>query len=253
MEGYQANGNKKNILIVEDDPEYLEVLRNDLEPEYEIRIIHYGAFSLEDIKQYQADLILFDLMEPVMEAFMTVQTIHNAETDRHIPVVFISAKSNKEVIVASMNSGVDAYFVKPIQKSELLKKIANIFDNQNHLNGQRVILLAGDDASYLKIMNTCLKDTFQVMIKNTVAEVKEYLQQQKPDVILLDYQPPVCSASEILNYIKELPEIQHIPVIMMTEIDDRKMAMKDAEGLSMQFLLKPISKMELLESIMSNV
>ena len=82
MEGYQANGNKKNILIVEDDPEYLEVLRNDLEPEYEIRIIHYGAFSLEDIKQYQADLILFDLMEPAMEGFMTVQAIHNAETDR---------------------------------------------------------------------------------------------------------------------------------------------------------------------------
>lgn len=251
MEEYQANGCKKRILIVDDDPEYLEVLRSYLEPEYDVGIISYGKFALDYIRQYHTDMILLDVMMPVMDGFQTLQAIRNLEEGINIPVIFISGKSSKETVLASINYGVDGYFVKPVDKTELLKKIDNIFQAQNNMTHKKTVLAIDDDVTYLKIINACLKETFNVVMINSAKLAMEYLTSHQPDVILLDYQMPLYSGSTMLSYIKKTPELQNIPVIMLTGINDKQAVVECLAEHPDKFLLKPVSKLELLKSIVN--
>lgn len=252
MDTSQMRGScRKRILVIDDDIATLMLMKTYLSDQYEVGIVKSGKLALDYIREYSVDMLLVDVSMPVMNGFETLRAIRNLEEGINIPVIFITGSSERSVVLESICNGADAYLVKPVKRDDLLRKIEEIFNQQNNMSHKRTVLAIDDDVTFLKIINTYLKDSFNVVMINSAKLAMEYLRGHKPDVILLDYQMPLHSGSTVLSYIRRAEETEDIPVIMLTGISDKSVVVECLTERPNKFLLKPVSKVELLRGIYS--
>jgi len=245
------NENKNRILIVDDDPEFLDLMRNYLEEDYIVGTIAYGKFALDYIREYPTDLVIMDVLMPSMDGFATLKQIREAKEGASIPVIFITGKSNRNIVLDSINVGVDAYIVKPVSKEMLSAKIIEILKNKKAMPSKKTILAVDDDVTYLKIINNSLKDVFNVIMLNSEDMAERYLSTNTPDIIVLDYQMANNGGIRLLNKIKANSDYNEVPVIMMAGLNDKVIATTEMISRPNRFLIKPVSKLDLMKNIIS--
>jgi len=111
------------ILIVDDSPENLRVLRQALEPEgYSILIATNGESALRIAQNATPDLILLDIQMPGIDGYETCQRLKHNEQTQSIPVVFVTAQSETHSIVEGFKVGGVDYILKPFQNEEVLAR-----------------------------------------------------------------------------------------------------------------------------------
>ena len=122
------NANKSSILYIEDDPEMIDLVSLILTRQgFQVTGAHGGREGLELVKQSQPDLILLDLMMPDIDGWDVYQQLKSAETTRDIPVIIITAKSQKiDRVLGVQIAKVDDYISKPFRPGELIESIKNI-------------------------------------------------------------------------------------------------------------------------------
>ena len=111
----------KTILIVEDDPNIAELVQMYLEKEgYNTRIASDGGQGIDLFRQLRPDLVLLDIMLPVMDGWSVLRTIRQ---DSQTPVIMLTAKGETEDKVTGLEGGADDYIVKPFEMKEVLARI----------------------------------------------------------------------------------------------------------------------------------
>lgn len=129
-ENIAPKNTQSKILIVEDSPLVSELLRRTLTTAgYTISIAKNGAEGLEMVHQSRPALIISDIMMPVMNGYELCQTLKHDEAFWQIPIVLLTALSEPEDIVDAINSGADAYFIKPFVETNLLYSIQSLLEN----------------------------------------------------------------------------------------------------------------------------
>ena len=114
----------KRIVIVEDDPFTTHLLSFILELEgYEIHTAKNGEEALDTIKNIMPDLILLDIIMPVMDGYNVLKKTKTDEKLKHIPVIMLTAKGQEWNIVKGFELGADDYMVKPFSPAELSVRI----------------------------------------------------------------------------------------------------------------------------------
>ena len=104
----------KKIVIAEDEQHIANLVVFKLKREgYDVRWAKDGGEALETIKETKPDLILLDVMMPVMDGFEVLKKIRDDEELKAIPVIILSAKGQEQDIVRGFDSGTDDYIVKP--------------------------------------------------------------------------------------------------------------------------------------------
>ena len=112
------------ILIVEDNPKNIQFLGNLLMPhQYEIGVAQNGAAALAFLKERVPDLILLDVMMPEMDGYAFCREIKSNLALSHIPVIFLTAKSESDDIVKGFEVGGTDYVTKPFIAAELMARI----------------------------------------------------------------------------------------------------------------------------------
>lgn len=125
---------KPQILYVEDDLHLSYVTKDNLELKgYEISFCKDGMDGYEAFQQHQFDLCILDVMLPRMDGFELAKKIR--ETDEHIPILFLSAKSLKEDRIQGLSLGADDYITKPFSIEELVLKIEVFLKRRKITNG----------------------------------------------------------------------------------------------------------------------
>jgi len=115
---------KAKILIVDDEPFNVDVLQQELEElNYQIITAANGQEALDKIRSQQPDLILLDLMMPVLDGFAVLSQIKADNDLRDIPVIIVSAADDSKSIVKGIKHGADDYITKPIDADHLKKKV----------------------------------------------------------------------------------------------------------------------------------
>ena len=115
---------KAKVLIVDDEPFNVDVLQQELEElEYQVITASNGKEALEKIKSQQPDLILLDLMMPVMDGFTVLSEIKADDELRAIPVIIVSAEHDSKSVVKGIKQGADDYITKPIDAEHLKSKL----------------------------------------------------------------------------------------------------------------------------------
>ena len=112
------------ILLVDDNPQNLQVLgKLLLEEKYKIEFAVNGESALEWLKNRQFDLVLLDLNMPGMNGFEVCKLIRSDKTICEIPVIFLSAESERESILKGFEVGAQDYVTKPFDTRELLARV----------------------------------------------------------------------------------------------------------------------------------
>jgi PAS domain S-box-containing protein len=115
-----------HILIIDNDPIVYYLVKEILEPEgYTTEHAAEGRIGLERISERKVDLILLDIMMPVMDGFEVCARLKEDPAKRHIPIIFMSAKDDDESYSKGFELGAIDYLTKPIKQLDLILKIRN--------------------------------------------------------------------------------------------------------------------------------
>ncbi len=112
-----------NIIVAEDNADMRSYISNILSPEYKILAFSNGQEALKAIMANPPDLILSDIMMPIMDGLELVKQVRNHTHVSHIPIILLSARAGQESVVSGLDSGADDYLVKPFAAKELLARI----------------------------------------------------------------------------------------------------------------------------------
>ena len=118
---------KKSILIVDDDPGYLNLVRQWLKEDYKVAMANSGMQAIKYLSKNKVDLILLDHEMPVTSGPQVLEMLRSEEETKHIPVMFLTGKSDKESVMAVVALRPEGYFLKTIQREELLEKLQEFF------------------------------------------------------------------------------------------------------------------------------
>lgn len=117
--------NKTKILLVEDDPNFGSVLKNYLElNEYDVKLSIDGVAGYDQFVSGKFDICILDVMMPRKDGFTLAKEIR--EKDETVPIIFLTAKTMKDDMLAGFKVGADDYITKPFDSEVLLYKLKAI-------------------------------------------------------------------------------------------------------------------------------
>ncbi len=124
------DSDKPTILVVEDHPDLQVYIRMVLTPEYCVHTASNGKIASDLISKVAPDLILSDLMMPVMDGYQFLDWLKSSADTCSIPVIMLTARAEQEDKLKTLQIGVDDYLTKPFDEDELLARIANLLSHQ---------------------------------------------------------------------------------------------------------------------------
>ncbi len=143
-ERVSLNGNTSfNILIVDDDPVNLQVLRNHFMPyKYNVTEASNGIEALELIMECdKPDLVLLDVMMPRLSGYEVCREIRKKYTPNELPVIMLTAKRLIQDLIQGFESGANDYLVKPFDKRELLARVNTMLRLKQAMQDHKELVL----------------------------------------------------------------------------------------------------------------
>jgi DNA-binding response OmpR family regulator len=117
------------ILVVDDEPHIVKLITFSLEKNgFECLTAGDGVRAIELAGAEQPDLILLDVMMPIMTGFETAQKLKADDSTRDIPIVFLSAKSQTYEIEEGLECGASDYICKPFTPKDLVEKVSSALE-----------------------------------------------------------------------------------------------------------------------------
>ena len=141
------------ILVVDDDPDIIEILTYNLSNEgYNVKSAVNGVEALKKAKKFIPDIILLDVMMPEMDGIEACANLREIESLSKSMIIFLSARGEDFTQIAAFDAGADDYINKPVKPKILLKKISSIsrriFSETNNTSKIIVGSLVIDRESY---------------------------------------------------------------------------------------------------------
>ena len=161
----ESNG-KLKLLIVEDSKDVAAYLNSLLYLNYEISNAWNGVEGLEMAIDMIPDLIISDVMMPLMDGFTMCRKLKNDLRTSHIPIIMLTARNERASRMEGLRSGVDVYLVKPFNKEELFVRLDKLIALRKELRDSFRRMTQVSEKSFLKIQR--LSDT------NLSAHSQEY-------------------------------------------------------------------------------
>ena len=127
LEKTEAGEFRKSILIVDDDPGYMGLVREWLKGTYKVSMANSGLQAMKWLGKNQAELILLDYEMPVTSGPQVLEMLRSEEDTRDIHVFFLTGKGDKESVMAVVSLKPQGYFLKSIEREELLEKVKEFF------------------------------------------------------------------------------------------------------------------------------
>jgi signal transduction histidine kinase/DNA-binding response OmpR family regulator/streptogramin lyase len=124
------------VLIVEDDKEINNYIKNELKEQYKIHQAYNGKEGLDHVLKAKPDLIITDLMMPEMDGISLSKKIKSNVNTEHIPIIILTAKTLEEDQLKGLETGADVFMVKPFNPEVLKSTVANLLSNRERLKGK---------------------------------------------------------------------------------------------------------------------
>ncbi len=125
---------KPAILIVEDQNDMRNFISDELSESYQVLEAENGSVALAILKNNTVDLIISDVMMPVMDGFDLCNEVKNNVNLSHIPFILLTAQHNLQSRLKGLNNGADAYMEKPFSIELLLVQVNNLLKNRELLS-----------------------------------------------------------------------------------------------------------------------
>ncbi|MBC7565471.1 MAG: response regulator [Pedobacter sp.] len=218
-------GSAQSLLIVEDDPTFAELLTDyAIEKGFKPMLATRGDIGLEMAISELPDAIVLDIMLPVMDGWQILKKLKADPRTRHIPVHMMSAGNEKDD--RAKNEGAIGFLKKPVEKDALDEAFSLLSSAHLRYNLKKVLIIEDQELQSKILTEQLTSKGVEVEQAYTGEQALQMLKEQRFDCIILDLNLPDISGFDLLDQIKEQPELTHVPVIINTamELDQEKMA-----------------------------
>jgi signal transduction histidine kinase/DNA-binding response OmpR family regulator len=130
---YEGAMHESSILIVEDNKEITRFLEKELHSTYNIFSATDGQEALQILSDQHIDLVISDIMMPVMDGIELSKSIKTNIEYSHIPIILLTARNTITSKIEGLESGADAYIEKPFVMEHLIAQISSLLSNRNHI------------------------------------------------------------------------------------------------------------------------
>ncbi|NBV04541.1 MAG: DNA-binding response regulator [Cytophagia bacterium] len=166
MSAYQGAPKVAKILVVDDEPDILEIISYNLRKEgYEVKTAENGLEAVASAKEFLPDMILLDVMMPKMDGMEACKQIRAVPSLKHCFILFLTAREEEFVEVLSFQAGADDFLTKPIKPRALISRIEAVFRRSK------------EDAK--------LEQTKEIKLGNLVIDRESYQVTQDGTVVVL--------------------------------------------------------------------
>lgn len=115
---------KQTILVVDDEQDLLDLIEYNLRQEgYNVLKAENGKDGIQMAKEHMPDLVLLDIMMPQMDGIEVCDRMREDSTLSHIPIIFLTARSDEKTEIEGLNKGADDFITKPISTTKLVSRI----------------------------------------------------------------------------------------------------------------------------------
>jgi PAS domain S-box-containing protein len=245
------NGEKPLVLIIEDNVNAAQLLETYLkEAGYRTEIARNGNEGLEKAKQLKPHLITLDMILPLKDGWQVMKELKNHPICKNIPIIIISITDEKKL---GFSMGAVEYFVKPVNRQELLVALKKIPVHNRSLERQPTVLVIDDDKTALELIELILEsEGYKVLKSHDGKEGLTMAMKHHPDLIILDIIMPDVSGFNVAYQLKQYPETQNIPVMILTSMDVDEETREQMQGFITTIMSKSrFTKQDLLREISS--
>ena len=245
LETLREAGPGATILVIDDDPEACEIIERYLvKDDYTVRTVTSGEQGLRLAHEIQPAAITLDVMMPDMDGWSVLRALKADPRLHHIPVIMLTMMDDQS---RGYSLGAVDYLTKPIDRKQLHKTLNRYYRGSE----SGTVMLVEDDLKTRDMMaRTLEKADWNVSEAGNGQEALELLAVKAPDLILLDLMMPVMDGFGFLAEMRVRPELQHIPVIVVTAKDLTANDRQRLSGQVEQVLDKsPYTREQLLEYV----
>lgn len=169
VEPAEKKNNRPTILVVEDNPDMLAFVARQLSKEYTVLTATNGAEALQVLDGNYVNLVISDVVMPVMDGFELCKTIKSELNYSHIPVILLTAKTNIQSKIEGMELGADAYLEKPFSVEYLQACASSLIQNREKLRkafaqspfvAANTMALTKADEEFIKRLNEVIQTNY---------------------------------------------------------------------------------------------
>lgn len=238
----KAVAKQANILVVEDNPDLCEYICLILKDKYHIQTAENGLEALKcmglkskemggasSLQTYYPptpitpDLILSDLMMPVMDGYQLLGRLKSEDSTRHIPIVMLTARSELQDKLKALRIGVDDYLTKPFDDEELLLRIENLLKNQAMRQQETVVVPEQESTRPWMSQSDCQwLETFETYIQ-------KHLSSDQLSVTALAHKFTM-SESTLLRQLKRLTGLSPLQYLQEVRLNEARRLLESRSG-----------------------
>jgi len=205
------------ILIVDDEVELVNMAKRKLERAgYEVSVAYNGEEALKLTKKEAFDLIVTDVIMPVMDGFTLFKNLKDQSSTADIPVIILTARSNMEDSFKAL--GVDGFLPKPFDGDRLLSKIeAVIARNDDPTRSICVLITSAQKEIAIQMRQSLLEQEAQAQVVEDGLDLIKKAYRTIPDVILLDVLMPGLKSPEVIKALRSFARLKNCKIIVFTQ------------------------------------
>lgn len=164
----KTDSKKSTILLVEDNEDFRFYLKDNLQQKYNILEAVNGKAGWEKAKDLQPDMVVSDIMMPLMNGIEFAKKIRTDPRTSHIPVVLLTAMSNEETELEGFRAGINDYISKPFTFEILASRIRSMLNMQERLRKkfQQQVEITPADVTITPVDEEFMKRAFDMVEKN---------------------------------------------------------------------------------------
>ncbi len=243
---------RKKILVVDDSMTIRHGMKQLLCEDYEIAVAASGMSAIRSIALDSPDLVLLDYEMPVCDGKQVLEMIRSEEDFAKIPIIFLTGRTDPATVKKLVSLKPDGYLAKYLKPEEIKQKIDAYFTGEGdfafcviapHMSGKgaatpisvenameeveeylkkreipqrKKILVVDDSMTIRQGMNQLLCEDYEIAMASSGMSAIHSISMDRPDLVLLDYEMPVCDGKQVLEMIRSETNFAGIPVIFLT-------------------------------------
>lgn len=228
----------KRILFVDDSPlqqKQIELIFKNTG--YHTIFASNGIEALKMIEMTMPSLVITDIEMPKMDGYTLCKMIREKYRDFDLPIIVTTSTIEESTLQKTYQMGADDFIPKPITEDKLINKVNRYFNTKNR---HEKILVVDDSLVIQNVLKLgIMRNGYHVFVASNGREGLEIAIRERPDVIISDIYMPVMDGYEMIEAIRNVPEIKNTPCIIMSSTDG-KYNQKMAESLGVEkYFVKP--------------
>ena len=266
------------ILVVDDIHTNIKLLETKLSAEYfEVVTATNGRDAIALCEQGLCDIVLTDVMMPVMDGFEVCRRLKNAPTTAHLPVVMVTALDQPSDRVRGLDAGADDFLTKPVDDTALIARVRSlarlksvIDELRARLAGSRGlgdplasataetgqngrILLVDDRPSSYERLAAALSHYHVVEIEPDPHHALMRAAEDNFDVVLVSLDLQDFDGLRLCGQLRSLERTRNVAVVLIADMDDKTRVLRGLDIGAHDFLVRPVDRNELVARVRTQV